>query len=68
METRTILVTGMSCEHCASAVRAEVAKLAGVTSVQVDVAAGIVQVTADPFPGHADLRAAIAEAGYDLAS
>jgi copper chaperone len=68
MQTRTILVTGMSCEHCASAVRAEVGKLAGVTSVQVDVAAGKVQVTADPFPGGADLRAAIAEAGYNLAS
>jgi copper chaperone len=67
METRVIHVTGMSCDHCAQAVRAEVGKLAGVTNVAVDVAAGNVQITADPFPAEADLHAAVDEAGYAVA-
>jgi copper chaperone CopZ len=41
--------------------------LAGVTGVEVDVAAGKVQVTGEPLPGDAALREAIAEAGYQLA-
>jgi copper chaperone len=67
METRVILVTGMSCDHCAQAVRAEVGKLAGVIGVEVDVTTGKVQITADPFPGETDLHAAVDEAGYAIA-
>jgi copper chaperone len=67
METRVILVTGMSCDHCAQTVQAEVGKLAGVTAVEADVATGKVQITADQFPGDADVRAAIGEAGYAIA-
>jgi copper chaperone len=69
METRTILVTGMSCDHCANAVRAELTGLPGVTEVGVDVEAGKVRVTASgEFPAEAALRAAIEEAGYELTS
>ncbi len=60
-------VTGMSCEHCATAVRAEIGKLPGVTGVDVDVAAGTVRITGSPLPGDAALRAAVEEAGYELA-
>lgn len=65
--TRSIVVSGMSCEHCANAVRAEVGALAGVTGVEVDVAAGKVLVTGEPLPGDAALREAIEEAGYEFA-
>ncbi len=65
--TRSIVVSGMSCEHCAKAVRAEVSALAGVTGVEVDVAAGKVRVTGEPLPGDAALREAIEEAGYEFA-
>jgi copper chaperone len=65
--TRSIVVSGMSCEHCANAVRAEVGALAGVTGVEVDVAAGQVRVTGEPLPGDAVLREAIEEAGYEFA-
>jgi len=64
---RSIAVTGMTCDHCASAVRAEISKLPGVTGVDVDVAAGTVQVTGEPVPGEAALREAVEEAGYELA-
>jgi len=30
VETRSIVVTGMSCDHCANAIRAEIGKLPGV--------------------------------------
>lgn len=60
-------VTGMSCDHCASAIRAEIGKLPGVTEVGVDVAAGTVRVTGDPVPGDTSLREAVEEAGYEIA-
>lgn len=67
VETRSISVTGMSCDHCARAVRAEVGKLPGVTDVDVDVTAGRVLITAEPLPDDAALREAIEEAGYEFA-
>lgn len=67
METRTIFVTGMSCGHCANAVRAELSKLPGIAQVDVDVNAGTAKITANPVPGDGAIRAAIEEAGYELA-
>ena len=67
VETRVVAVTGMSCDHCARAIRAEVGGLPGVAAVDVSVAAGEVTITADPFPGDAALRAAVEEAGYQIA-
>jgi copper chaperone CopZ len=60
------VINGMSCEHCARAVRAEVGRLPGVTGVDVDVAAGTVLVTGEPMPGDAALSEAIEEAGYEF--
>ena len=57
----------MTCDHCASAVRAEISKLPGIVDVDVDVAAGTVRITGDPLPGDNPLRAAIKEAGYEFA-
>jgi len=65
--TRSITVTGMTCEHCASAVKAEISKLPGVSVVDVDVAAGTVRISGDPLPGDAPLREAVEEAGYEFA-
>ncbi len=67
METRTIIVTGMSCDHCAKAIRTEIGRLPGVTEIDVDVAAGLAHVTGDPLPDDQALRAAVEEAGYELA-
>ena len=67
VSTRSIAVAGMTCDHCASAVRAEISKLSGVSGVDVDVDAGTVRVTGDPLPGDAPLREAIEEAGYEFA-
>jgi copper chaperone len=67
VSTRSIAVTGMTCDHCAGAVRAEISKLPGVTGVDVDVAAGTARVTGDPLPGDGQLRGAVEEAGYEFA-
>jgi copper chaperone len=57
----------MTCDHCGSAVRAEISKLPGITGVEVNVAAGTVRITGDPLPGDTPLREAIEEAGYEFA-
>jgi copper chaperone len=61
-----ITVAGMTCGHCVSAVQGEIGKLAGVSAVEVGLETGSVRVIADPMPGRAALRAAVAEAGYEL--
>jgi copper chaperone len=65
MAENTYTVTGMTCAHCVSAVTAEVGTVAGVSSVEVDLASGQLMVTGD---GYADaaIQAAVDEAGYQL--
>ena len=60
-------VVGMTCDHCARAVRTEVSAIDGVTDVGVDLTTGMVRITAvQPVPTTA-LREAVEEAGYSLA-
>ncbi len=67
MTTSTYTVTGMTCGHCVSAVTQEVARLPGVHEVAVDLASGSVTVASDaPLP-EPRVRAAVEEAGYELA-
>ena len=57
-------VPGISCDHCKSAIEAEVSEVDGVASVMVDVAnKSVVVVGGDD----AAIRSAIDEAGYDIA-
>lgn len=58
-------VPGVSCNHCVDAITFEVAQLAGVTAVDVDLEAKIVTVTGGD---HTAIIAAIDEAGYDVAA
>ena len=57
----------MTCEHCVKAVTEEVSAIAGVQSVEVDLATGAVAVTGDPDPTREQMAAAADEAGYALA-
>lgn len=65
--TATYTVTGMTCEHCVKAVTEEVSALAGVESVDVVLESGLVTVTSAQPLAVDDVRAAVDEAGYDLA-
>ena len=68
MASNTYSVTGMSCGHCAGAVQGELGRLPGVTGVDVDLEHGRVTVVSEDRLDAAAVRAAIEEAGYDLAS
>lgn len=63
----TYTVVGMTCGHCLRAVTDEVGAVAGVTGVDVDLATGAVVVTSAETPDRAAVRAAVEEAGYELA-
>ncbi len=63
-QTLTYTVTGMSCAHCEAAVTAELLKVQGVASVDIDLAMKQVRVMGEELDD-APLRAAIAEAGYE---
>ena len=67
MATSTYTVTGMTCGHCASSVKEEVGKIDGVTSVDVDLASGLVRVDSAAELAQTDVAAAVDEAGYALA-
>jgi copper chaperone len=60
----TYLVAGMTCGHCKIAVTEEVAKVAGVHAVDVDLDTKLVRVHGTGVDA-ADVVAAIDEAGYD---
>ena len=62
----TFAVTGMTCAHCQRAVTQEISAVAGVESVDVDLASGTVTVTTTEPVDRADIAAAIDEAGYVL--
>ncbi|MCI2422397.1 heavy-metal-associated domain-containing protein [Saccharopolyspora sp. K220] len=61
-------VTGMTCGHCVLSVTEEVSAIDGVTDVQVDLPTGAVTVTSSKEIGVDQVRAAVEEAGYQLAS
>ena len=63
---RTYTVPGMHCAHCERAVKEEVGAVAGVESVDVDLEKKLVVVHGDGLDDR-QLRAAIAEAGYEAA-
>ena len=65
--TTTYTVVGMTCGHCVSAVTEEVSELPGVTGVDVDLASGGLTVTSDAPVDEGAVRAAVEEAGYEVA-
>lgn len=71
MSTTTYSATGLTCSHCSNAVVEEIAALAGVTEVSVDLVTGsasTVTITADPQPSREQIAEALDEAGdYVLA-
>ena len=66
--TNTYTVTGMTCSHCVQAVTGELSTLPGVEDVRIDLASGAVTVTSTAPLADTDVRAAVDEAGYELAT
>ena len=67
MSTATYTVTGMTCGHCVSAVTEEVSQVPGVTAVAVDLDSGGLTVTSEAPVEESAVRAAVEEAGYEVA-
>jgi len=65
MTTRSYRVPAVSCQHCVQAISGELAKLPAVTEVTVDLKAKTVTVGGDATD--TEVRAAIDQAGYDVA-
>lgn len=68
MASTTFTVTGMTCDHCVRSVQGELAKLDGVTDIDVDLASGQVTVESAAELDPADVSAAVDEAGYEVVS
>ena len=65
----TITVSGMTCGHCVSSVKEELAELPGVQSVSVDLnAGGVSHVTIESTREltSEEIAAAVEEAGYTV--
>ena len=60
----TLAVEGMSCDHCRVAITAEVSRVSGVESVEVDLEAKRVRVGGTDVDESAVIDA-VDEAGYD---
>ena len=67
MSTATYTVVGMTCGHCVASVTEEVSSVAGVRDVAVDLATGGLTITSDAPVDDSAVRAAVEEAGYELA-
>ncbi len=67
MSSTSYTVVGMTCGHCVNAVTEEVSAVPGVTGVDVDLASGGLTVTSDAPVDESAVRAAVEEAGYEVA-
>jgi copper chaperone len=65
-QTMTYRVPTIHCDHCEAAIKQEVSGVEGVSQVEVDFDRKLVTVRGEMLDDAA-LRAAIDEAGYDVA-
>ncbi|MFE2829059.1 heavy-metal-associated domain-containing protein [Streptomyces sp. NPDC059271] len=65
--TTVYQVSGMSCGHCEGAVSSEISDIPGVSSVKAVAATGEVTVVSEAALDEAAVRAAVDEAGFELA-
>ena len=65
--TQSYTVTGMTCSHCVASVTEEVQEIPGVQGVDVVLETGSLTVTSEEPVEDAAVKAAVEEAGYQLA-
>lgn len=62
---KTIIVEGMSCEHCEMHTKKELEKIDGVISAEADADKGQAVVELEKEVAEKDLKSAVEEAGYE---
>ncbi|MFE2100318.1 heavy-metal-associated domain-containing protein [Streptomyces sp. PTD9-10] len=65
--TAVYKVTGMSCGHCEGSVSGEISQIPGVSSVKAVASTGEVTVVSEAPLDDESVRAAVDEAGFELA-
>ncbi|MEG3628737.1 heavy-metal-associated domain-containing protein [Streptomyces poriticola] len=65
--TTVYKVSGMSCGHCEGAVSGEISQIPGVSSVTAVASSGEVTVVSTALLEQEAVRAAVDEAGFELA-
>lgn len=65
--TAVYKVSGMSCGHCEGAISGEISQLDGVSSVKAVASSGEVTVVSAAALDEEAVRAAVDEAGFELA-
>ena len=68
MNTTTYSVNGMTCGGCVRNVKAAIGSVEGVTDVQIDFKNRQAIVTSDAELDDTAVRAAVEEAGYEVAT
>jgi copper chaperone len=64
---KSYTVTGMTCSHCVASVTEEVQEIPGVEDVEVVLETGSLSVTSNEPVDDAAVKAAVEDAGYQLA-
>jgi copper chaperone len=68
MQTITLSVEGMSCNHCVNSIEGALGKLPGVESAKVDLSAKQVSVTYDDTKVSVEkIKETIEDQGYEVA-
>ena len=65
--TKNFTVTGMTCGHCVASVTEEVQEIPGVENVEVFLETGNLSVTSSEPVDDDAVKAAVEDAGYQLA-
>ncbi|MFN2341322.1 MAG: heavy-metal-associated domain-containing protein [Halanaerobium sp.] len=61
---KTIIIKGMSCEHCEMHTKQELEKINGVVSAAADADEGQAVLELEKKVAEAEIKAAVEEAGY----
>ncbi len=64
METKTFVVTNISCEHCVRAIKNELAEVPGVQSVEANENTKVVQVNWNAPANWEQIKTTLAEIDY----
>ena len=67
MPSATFTVVGMTCGHCVMSVKREVGAIDGVTDLEVQLGSGALIIESERPLDSETVRAAVEEAGYELA-
>lgn len=68
MSTNEYKVNGMTCGHCSAAVKEKIEALPGVSGVEVEIEGGRLAFNSEQDIDAAQVAAAVADAGYELAA